>query len=196
MAVLGTVIIYSGCKRGGKMDPALLNKPVEQLTADDMSKMVAVIETNMGTIKFKFYPKEAPNTCRNFIKLARSNFYNNLIFNRVIKGFMIQGGDPAGNGSGGPGWTVNAEFSSLPHVKGTVSMARTPDPNSAGSQFFICLGPQDFLNGQYTVFGQVIKGQDVVDKIGNTPTTGSNGFPPDRPLNNVVMTKVYIEGAD
>jgi peptidyl-prolyl cis-trans isomerase B (cyclophilin B) len=170
------------------MDKALLDKPVDQLTADDMSNMAAVIETNHGVIKFKFFPNEAPNHSRNFIKLARQGFYNNLIFHRVIKGFMIQGGDPAGNGTGGPGWRVNAEFSKLPHLKGTVSMARSQDPNSAGSQFFICLDRQSFLDGQYTVFGQVIEGQSVVDEIGKLPTG-----PSDRPTQDAVMKKVYIE---
>jgi peptidyl-prolyl cis-trans isomerase B (cyclophilin B) len=165
-----------------------LTKPADQLTAEEMEKMQAVLETSAGTIKFKFFPQQAPNHCRNFIKLAQSGFYNGLIFHRVIPGFMIQGGDPNGNGSGGPGWTVNAEFSDLPHLKGTVSMARTPDPNSAGSQFFICLEPHPDLNGKYSVFGQVAQGQDVVDKIGATQTG-----PQDRPLEVQAMKKVYIE---
>jgi len=189
LGVVGLAAALSSCKKSEDLP----NKPVEQLTARDMEKMTAVIETNFGVIKFKFYPKEAPNTCRNFIKLARMGFYNNLIFHRVIKGFMIQGGDPKGNGTGGPGWTVNAEFSKLAHLKGTVSMARAQDPNSAGSQFFICLDRQSFLDGQYTVFGQVSQGQDVFDKIGALPTTGSNGSPPDRPLQDAVMKRVYIE---
>jgi len=189
LGIFGVALLFSGCKKGGgEMDKALLDKPVDQLTADDMSKMVAVIETTQGVIKFKFYPKEAPNHCRNFIKLARSGFYNNLIFHRVIKGFMIQGGDPSGNGTGGPGWSVNAEFSSLPHLKGTVSMARSNDPNSAGSQFFICLDKQAFLDGKYTAFGQVIEGQSVVDAIGALPTN-----PGDRPVQDAVMKRVYIE---
>ena len=172
------------------MDSEVLTKSAEQLTLEEMEKITAVIETNMGAIKFKFFPNEAPNHCRNFIKLAAKGFYNNLIFHRVIKGFMIQGGDPKGNGTGGPGWTVNAEFSSLPHLKGTVSMARAQDPNSAGSQFFICLDRQSFLDGQYTVFGQVIQGQEVVDTIGNLPTN-----PSDKPLKDAVMKKVFMETA-
>jgi len=167
---------------------AILEKKAEDLTVADMEKLQAVIETNQGAIKFKFFPEQAPNHCRNFIKLAQSGFYNGLIFHRVIKGFMIQGGDPQGTGSGGPGWNVNAEFSDLPHLKGTVSMARAQDPNSAGSQFFICLEAQPRLNGQYTVFGQVTSGQEVVDKIGATPTG-----PGDRPLEPQVMKKVSIE---
>jgi len=165
-----------------------LTKDADQLTPAEIEKLQAVIETNQGVIKFKFFPKEAPNHCRNFIKLAQKGFYNGLIFHRVIKGFMIQGGDPNGNGSGGPGYHINAEFSQLPHLKGTVSMARTPDPNSAGSQFFICLEATPQLNGQYSVFGQVTSGQDVVDKIGATQTG-----PQDRPVEPQVMNKVWIE---
>jgi len=189
----GMPLWFSSCKKpeggqGEHMEQTLLNKPVEQLTPDDMKKMIAVIETNFGTIRFKFFPDKAPNHCRNFISLARKGFYNNLIFHRVIKGFVIQGGDPNGDGTGGPGYTINAEFNDLPHLKGTVSMARGQDPNSAGSQFFICLDRQTFLDRQYTVFGQVISGQEVVDKIGSLPTG-----PNDRPLQDAVMKKVYIE---
>ena len=170
-----------------------LDKAVWDLTAEDMDKLVAVIEvaegnTVMGTIKFKFYPKQAPNHCKNFILLAEKGFYNGLIFHRVIKGFMIQGGDPKGNGTGGPGWSVNAEFSDIPHNKGTISMARASDPNSAGSQFFICLEKTPHLDRQYSAFGQVIEGQDVVDKIGATKTD-----PTDKPVKNIVMKKVSIE---
>lgn len=175
----------------GEKKLELLTKPVEELNAEDMSKLIAVIETDFGTIKFAFYPKFAPNTCRNFIKLARQGFYDGLLFHRVISGFMIQGGCPKGNGTGGPGWNIDAEFSDLAHVKGAVSMARRPDDiNSAGSQFFIVLRPQRGLDGDYTIFGHVIEGMDVVDKIGEVPTTGR---PNDKPLNDVVMKKVYIE---
>lgn len=167
--------------------PVTIANP-DQLTVDDMKKLQAVIETNQGVIKFKFYPEQAPLTCRNFIKLASKGFYNNLIFHRVIQGFMIQGGDPQGTGTGGPGWNVKAEFSNIPHVPGTVSMARAQDPNSAGSQFFICLEKKSFLDGQYTAFGQVTSGQDVVEKIGATPTGAQ-----DRPREPQTMLKVYIE---
>jgi len=188
-------IILSGCK-SRKGSQSLLEKPVEELTAKDMARMQAVIETSQGVLKFRFFPEDAPNHCRNFIKLAKSGFYDGLTFHRVIKGFMIQGGDPRGDGSGGPGYTINAEFNSRPHLQGTVSMARTPDPNSAGSQFFICLEPQPGLDRQYTVFGQLTEGLDVLLAIGSTPTTGPNGSPPDRPLKPVVMKKVHIEIAD
>ena len=125
----------------------------------------ARITTSKGDIVFAFYPNEAPQHAAAFIKLARAGFYDGLVFHRVEPGFVVQGGDPAGNGTGGPGYTIDAEFSSLPHVKGTVAMARSSNPNSAGSQFYICLDAAPFLNKQYTVFGQTIEGQDVVDKI-------------------------------
>ena len=178
-------LVFSACK---KQAPAGTGsaKPAEQLSVSDMQKLTAVIETNFGVIKFKFYPDKAPDTCRNFISLAQKGFYNSLIFHRVIKGFMIQGGDPNGDGSGGPGYTIKAEFSDQPHLKGTVAMARTDDPDSAGSQFYICLEPQPGLDGRYTVFGQVTEGQEVVDKIGDLPTQW------ERPVQDAVMNKVYI----
>ncbi len=132
----------------------------------------AIIETNLGTIAFKLLPDLAPETVRNFEKLARDGFYNGTLFHRVIPGFMIQGGDPntkSGNkstwGTGGPGYTIKAEFSSRSHHRGIVSMARAQDPNSAGSQFFIVTTDSTFLDRQYTVFGEVIEGMDVADKI-------------------------------
>ena len=147
----------------------------------------AVIETNVGKIVVDFYPDDAPNTVANFIKLADQGFYDGLIFHRVIKGFMIQGGCPKGDGTGGPGYTIKAEFNSRKRVAGTVAMARTNDPDSAGSQFYICLAPQPFLDGKYTVFGQVTQGQDVVTKIGDARTDAN-----DRPLQKVVIEKVRI----
>ncbi len=192
VALSGIILILlsgAGCKKGnGEGDEKLLEKTWSDLTRDDMEKMVAVIETNQGTIKFRFFPDVAPNHCRNFIRLAKDGFYDGLIFHRVIKDFMIQGGCPKGTGGGGPGWSVNAEFSNKPHLKGTVSMARSTDPNSAGSQFFICLERTPHLDGKYTAFGQVTEGQEVVDKIGALPTDGR-----DRPMQEAKMEKVYIE---
>jgi len=192
--VIGIILIAlftAGCDKGkGEEDSKLLDKAWNKLIEGDMERMIAVIETNMGMIKLKFYPDAAPNHCRNFIRLAKDGFYDNLIFHRVIEGFMIQGGCPQGTGMGGPGWNVDAEFSQRKHLKGTLSMARSTDPNSAGSQFFICLEPQPGLDGKYTVFGQVIEGQDVVDKIGDLPTD-----PRDRPQQEAKMEKVYIEMA-
>jgi cyclophilin family peptidyl-prolyl cis-trans isomerase/predicted GIY-YIG superfamily endonuclease len=125
----------------------------------------ARITTRKGDIVFAFYPDDAPQHCAAFIKLAREGFYDGLAFHRVEPGFVIQGGCPLGTGTGGPGYTLDAEFNERPHVKGTVAMARAQNPNSAGSQFYICLDDARFLDRQYTVFGQVIEGQDVVDRI-------------------------------
>jgi cyclophilin family peptidyl-prolyl cis-trans isomerase len=123
------------------------------------------ISTAKGDIVFGFYPNEAPMHCAAFLKLTEAGFYNGLAFHRYEPGFVIQGGDPDGNGTGGPGYKLDGEFSNLPHLKGTVAMARSSNPNSAGSQFYICIEAAPFLNKQYTVFGQVSEGQDVVDAI-------------------------------
>ncbi len=160
---------------------------------------VAIITTSLGVMVVEFYPDVAPNHVANFKKLARSGFYDGTAFHRVIPGFMIQGGDPNTKndaakdswGTGGPGWTVNAEFNSKHHARGILSMARTSDPNSAGSQFFICHGDAGFLDGQYTVFGNLIKGFDVLDKIAATPTET-----PDRPITRVNVVSIKIVPAD
>ena len=125
----------------------------------------ARISTPKGDIVFAFFPDDAPLHSAAFIKLARAGFYDGLNFHRYEPGFVIQGGDPQGNGTGGPGYNLDAEFSERPHVKGTVAMARASNPNSAGSQFYICLDDAPFLNRQYTVFGHVVEGQNVVDAI-------------------------------
>ena len=155
----------------------------------------ANIETNFGKISFKLLPDLAPETVRNFEKLAKDGFYNGTLFHRVIPGFMIQGGDPntktdnkSSWGMGGPGYNVKAEFSSRSHLRGIVSMARAQDPDSAGSQFFIVTSDSAFLDRQYTVFGQVKEGMDVADKIVNMDRDGN-----DCPLEKVVMTKVTLE---
>jgi cyclophilin family peptidyl-prolyl cis-trans isomerase len=164
-------------------------------TLDLGGKEVAVIKTNLGTIIFEFFPEDAPNHVANFKKLAGEGFYDGIYFHRVIPGFMIQAGDPntkddnrSNDGSGGPGYTIDAEFNDRPHKRGTVSMARRQDPNSAGSQFFICHQAQPGLDGQYTVFGQVVQGMDVVDKIANAERDNR-----DNPLEKIVMEKVTIE---
>ncbi len=125
----------------------------------------AVIEMDAGKIVIEFYDKDAPSTVANFVKLAKQGYYDGLTFHRVVPGFVVQGGDPKGNGSGGPGYTIKDEFNSRKHLTGTVAMARTPAPNSAGSQFYITLAPQPPLDGKYTVFGQVVEGMDLVMKI-------------------------------
>lgn len=132
---------------------------------------IAVIATPKGVIKFAFYPEDAPNHSAAFIELAKKGFYDGTKFHRVEPGFVIQGGDPLSKtddpraGMGGPGYSLKAEFNTRKHVDGTVAMARSQSPDSAGSQFYICLGPQPFLDGQYTVFGQVTEGLDVVHTI-------------------------------
>jgi peptidyl-prolyl cis-trans isomerase B (cyclophilin B) len=171
----------------------VLDKPVADLSAADIEKLAAVMEitqgnTVLGTVKIKFYPKQAPTHCKNFILLAEKGFYDGVKFHRVIPKVLIQGGDPTGTGAGGPGWMLDAEFSDLPHVRGTLSTARQPsDINSAGSQFFLCLKPVPALDKQYTIYGEVIEGMEVLDKIGSTPTQG------ERPLVPPVMKKVTIE---
>ena len=123
------------------------------------------IETVHGEILIELYPDTAPNTVANFKALAGKGFYNGLKFHRVIADFMAQGGDPEGTGRGGPGYKVKAEFNARKHVRGTVAMARSASPDSAGSQFYICFDPQPHLDGQYTIFGQVVEGMDIVDQI-------------------------------
>jgi len=147
----------------------------------------AIIKTKFGDMEIAFFPDRAPKHVENFIKLAKSGFYNGTIFHRVIPGFMIQGGDPNTKdpnkpetyGMGGPGEQLAAEFNDTPHRRGIVSMARTNDPNSAGSQFFIVVKDSNFLDRQYTVFGEVVKGMDVADKIVNLPRN-SRDLPAER----------------
>ena len=139
------------------------------------------VKTNFGNIKFSLLPELAPETVRNFSKLAKSGCYNGTLFHRVIPGFMIQGGDPNTKspdktvwGQGGPGYNLKAEFNSRSHLRGIVSMARATDPDSAGSQFFIITSDRAFLDKQYTVFGEVTEGMDVADKIVNLPRDGND----------------------
>jgi cyclophilin family peptidyl-prolyl cis-trans isomerase len=159
-----------------------------------MSKEVAVIETTHGTIKLEFFEDKAPGHVENFKDLANKNFYDGTTFHRVIPGFMIQGGDPnsksdnrSSHGTGGPGHTVDAEFNDVKHERGVLSMARSQDPNSAGSQFFICVQDAFFLDGQYTAFGRVTEGMDVADKIVNE-SRDSN----DNPNESMEMKSVSI----
>ncbi len=157
--MIGVVLIMglflAGCKEGVDIKKVEIEK----------NEYYARISTEKGDIEFDFYPEAAPNHVKNFITLASEGFYDGLKFHRVVPNFVIQGGCPNGNGTGGPGYTVKAEFNSRKHLDGTVSMARSQHPDSAGSQFYICLGAQSFLDGKYTVFGQVTKGIDVVNSI-------------------------------
>ena len=169
------------------------SKPEPVKPAADMttSNKIAIISTTQGPIEIEFFPKAAPKHVENFMKLANEGFYNGTLFHRIAPGFVIQGGDPNTKGDdsdrstwgqGGPGFTVNAEFNDIPHERGIVSMARSSDPNSAGSQFFIVLKDSNFLDNQYTVFGRVISGMDVVDKIAALKTIGGNGQDAEQPV--------------
>ena len=153
-----------------------------------MPDYVATIETNHGTIKIEFYPEDAPKAVENFVKLAKDGYYDGLIFHRIIKGFMMQGGCPDGTGMGGPGYNIPDEFNDRTHKLGTVSMARTNAPDSAGSQFFICFKEAPHLDRSYTLFGKVIDGIEVVENLEKNVETGPN----DRPVKDVKMSKVTI----
>ena len=160
-----------------------------------MSNPVVTFEMENGDVfKAELYPEIAPNTVNNFISLVSKGFYDGLIFHRVIRGFMIQGGDPKGIGIGGPGYSIKGEFAGngfkndLKHDKGVLSMARAMDPNSAGSQFFVMHENSPHLDGQYAAFGKVIEGQDAVDRIACTRTDYN-----DRPREKQVMKKVTVE---
>jgi peptidylprolyl isomerase/peptidyl-prolyl cis-trans isomerase B (cyclophilin B) len=140
-------------------------RPAAAQGAKKVKQMAVITMEKGGEITIEFFPEDAPKTVENFVALAKKGFYDGLTFHRVIPGFMAQGGDPTGTGSGGPGYTIKDEFNKRKHVRGTVAMARTSAPNSAGSQFYICFAPQPHLDGSYTVFGQVVSGMDVVDHI-------------------------------
>jgi len=165
---------------------------VRTFAADDE---VAVVKTNMGTMVLEFWADVAPKHVENFKTLAKKGFYDGTAFHRVIKDFMIQGGDPltkddaqaARWGTGDPGYKIKAEFNDKKHVRGVLSMARSQDPDSAGSQFFICHGSPSFLDGKYTAFGKLISGDDVLEKIATTETA-----PGDRPVKKVVVESVKI----
>jgi len=118
-----------------------------------------------GEIRMEFYPADAPKTVENFVTLAKKGFYNGLTFHRVVPDFVVQGGCPKGNGTGGPGYQIKAEFNKQKHLRGSVAMARSQDPDSAGSQFYICYGTTPHLDGQYTVFGHVVTGMELIDRI-------------------------------
>jgi len=167
--------------------------------AADEKKEVAVIKTSAGEMVIEFWPDAAPKTVENFKKLANDKFYDGTAFHRVIKGFMIQGGDPLTKddakqmmwGTGDPGYKIKAEFNDHSHTRGVVSMARSADPDSAGSQFFICHGEPTFLDHKYTAFGKLIKGDDVLEKIATAPTG-----PQDRPVERVNVESIRIVPAD
>jgi peptidyl-prolyl cis-trans isomerase B (cyclophilin B) len=155
---------------------------------DPAKTYTATIDTDAGTMVAELYPKLAPKTVNSFVFLAKEGFYDGVIFHRVIPGFMIQGGDPTGTGSGGPGYSLPAEFNETKHTRGILSMARTNDPNSAGSQFFVMHDAYPSLDGKYTVFGKVTKGLEVIDKIVNAPRNEN-----DRPNEPTKIKSIKIE---
>jgi len=176
----------------------------EEKTPMNSSNEVAVIKTSEGDMVLQFWTDAAPNTVENFKKLARQGFYDGTIFHRIVKGFMIQGGDPNSKdqakensyGEGGPGYNIKAEFNDHGHERGVISMARGPDPDSAGSQFFICLAPVRRLDHQYTTFGKLVKGNDVLEKIGDTPVIKNSMGEPSKPTERVVIESIKIVPAD
>jgi peptidyl-prolyl cis-trans isomerase B (cyclophilin B) len=176
----------------------------EEKTPLNSSNEVAVIKTSEGDMVLQFWTDAAPDTIENFKKLTRQGFYDGTIFHRIVKEFMIQGGDPNSKdpakensyGEGGPGYNIKAEFNNHSHDRGVVSMARGPDPDSAGSQFFICLAPVHRLDHQYTTFGKLIKGQDVLEKIGDIPVTRNSMGEPSKPTKRVVIESIKIVPAD
>ena len=185
-----------GHPRGHNADAADIKSKTftpEEISA--MKDLKAVIHTDFGDIVLKFFPDEAPNHVDNFVELARKGFYDGTTFHRVIPGFMIQGGDPNSrdadrmrHGTGGPGYALKAEFNKRPHKRGTLSMARSQNPDSAGSQFFICVADAPYLDGQYTVFGEVVEGMDVVDAIVSQERDAR-----DNPLKKIEMTVKIVD---
>jgi peptidyl-prolyl cis-trans isomerase B (cyclophilin B) len=176
----GAALADSGAKKQ-------YDKPGD-MKIDPNKKYMATIDTDAGTMVAELYPKIAPKTVNSFVFLAKEGFYDGLIFHRVIPGFMIQGGDPTGTGMGGPGYSVPAEFNETKHDRGILSMARSSDPNSAGSQFFVMHARSPHLDGSYTAFGKVTEGLETIDKIVNAPRGES-----DRPNNPVKIKTIKIE---
>jgi peptidyl-prolyl cis-trans isomerase B (cyclophilin B) len=178
--------------------PSSAQQAPKKSTAQEIKKMstaTAIIETKFGNITLKFFPDVAPGHVKNFIDLAKKGLYDGTTFHRVIPGFMIQGGDPnskdpnkSKHGQGGPGYTIKAEFNEKPHKRGTLSMARAQSPDSAGSQFFLCVKDSSFLDRQYTVFGEVESGMEVVDKIVSQPRDAG-----DNPNERIEMKVKIIE---
>src|SRR6266446_4646744 len=176
----------------------------EKKPMDSKTNEVAVIKTSEGEMVVQFWTDAAPNTIENFKKLAREGFYDGTIFHRIVKGFMIQGGDPNSKdpakensyGEGGPSYKIKAEFNDHSHQRGVISMARSSDPDSAGSQFFICLAPVPRLDHQYTTFGKLIKGDDVLGKIGDTPVARNSAGEMSKPSKRVMIESIKIVPAD
>ena len=165
LAFIPVLILFAAVPIGFKYwRKRMALKTFESLAPGSQPKVDIELE-NGSHIKLQLFTDDAPNHCAALVDLIKKGYYDGLSFHRVVPGFVVQGGCPKGNGSGGPGYTIKAEFNAKPHLTGTLAMARTPDPDSAGSQFYICLAPQPSLDGQYTVFGQTLEGMDEVKKI-------------------------------
>ena len=183
---------------------AIASVNAEEKKPMNSANEVAVIKTSEGEMIAEFWPDVAPNTVENFKKLARSGFYDGTAFHRIVKGFMIQGGDPLTKdpakesryGTGDPGYKIKAEFNDRSHERGVLSMARSSDPDSAGSQFFICLANVSRLDHQYTAFGKLIKGDDVLGKIGDAEVTMSGSGERSKPTKRVTVESIKIVPAD
>ena len=193
-AVLGVCMSLAAYAQFGS---PLKTIPATKEEIKKMAETKAIIETKFGNMTIKFFPDVAPGHVKNFIDLAKNGTYDQTVFHRVIPGFMIQGGDPTSKdpakrrayGTGGPGYAIKAEFNERPHKRGTLSMARSASPDSAGSQFFICVKDSNFLDRQYTVFGEVESGIEVADKIVSQPRDGN-----DNPNERIEMKVKVVEG--
>jgi peptidyl-prolyl cis-trans isomerase B (cyclophilin B) len=171
----------------GPLDGLRSNQITVQVRPD--TNPTATLETSEGTIALELWPDKAPNHVANLLTLAKKGFYDGLTFHRVIPNFMVQTGDPLGNGTGDPGYKIAAEFNDMPFVKGTLGMARASAPDSAGSQFFVCVADHHDLDRQYTAFGRVIEGQEIADKISMVPSDTQHG---NKPYKDVVLKKVTV----
>lgn len=175
-----------------KARPEVSRAGVDAVTFEPGTKPRVELQTSLGTMVLELWPDVAPVHCKNFVYLAEAGFYDSVLIHRVIPGFVLQSGDPLGTGMGGPGYNIEAEFSDKKHVKGTLSMARSRDVNSAGSQFFICLAPTPNLDGQYTAFGQVVEGMDVVDKFNQVVTVPSATGEKSKPQEPLYLSKATV----
>jgi len=190
--IMITIFCLSMLSCGGGQKIAEETGKVEKMDEKEFNKRKAdnpliAIETDYGIMTLELYHDVAPVHVDSMLSRVREGFYDGLIFHRIIDGFMIQGGDPTGTGAGDAGYKLDAEFSDLPHVEGTLSMARARDPNSASCQFFICLATTPHLDGQYSIFGQLLDGFDTLHKIGSVPTGAQ-----DRPVQDVFMRSVHL----
>lgn len=195
LVIVGAVFVFTGCSKKEQAQTSAARIVASEKGKDQKNPIATITLEDGSTIKAELYPDLAPNTVRNFISLANSNFYDGLTFHRIIKGFMIQGGDPNGDGTGGPGYSIKGEFAkngfaqnTILHERGVLSMARSQDKDSAGSQFFIMHQEAPHLDGEYAAFGKVIKGMDVVDKIASVEIASH-----DKPVNEVKIKSITVD---